>query len=796
MNKPQKAIILGAGPIGLVTGWKLAENGWEVDIYEKEDIVGGMCRTWQWGDFLVDTGPHIYHTPDAALAQFWEEEFGDLFVKGEFWCKNVRGDDFDQYWDYPLSWESISRYPKELKERILGELKEHKGDAKAQARNFTEYVEAQVGPTLREMFFKTYPEKIWGISTDDMTPDWAPKRIEFRQKVTPFYHNQWNAVGKFGTGCIYERIKDKFLGLGGRLHLGAEVRNVVPEGKVLKQIEFADGDIVPIADGNVVISSLPITLTARFFGHQSKLSFRGICSVYLAYRRSEILPKGIHWLYYGSEKMYFNRITEPKKLSPFVAPADKTYLTVEITYSRGDEIDVMDPEELMRRVAEQVDAVGLASKEELIDSSLNKENFVYPLQYTGYQEELARTRAVLSQYQQLYSIGTGGDFNYADSQILFHKAFDTVSMLCDQDSSYTQVVRQTSRCDLNRRVEIKGRIIGDGERTYIIAEAGLNHNGSLELAKQLVDEAIMTGCDAIKFQTFAPEKRISRKVKAVRYAETVTGIEETLFDMFARLALPHAEQAELFAYARNKGIEVFSTPFDHESVDFLESLDVNAYKIASMDLVNLPLIRYVARTNKPIILSTGMSSLGQIEEAVEVVRQEGNPNLVLLQCNSSYPAAPEEMNLNVISTLKRSFNVPVGLSDHTFGLFVAHTAIATGADVVERHFTLDRAFEGPDHILSSEPAEIAELVAMAKKIPAIMGDGNKRVQPNEYDTLNTQRKSLYAACDINKGDIVAENMVVIKGPGGGILPKYLELVVGRIARADVEADFPITWDDI
>jgi sialic acid synthase SpsE/protoporphyrinogen oxidase len=796
MNKPQKAIILGAGPIGLVTGWKLAENGWEVDIYEKEDIVGGMCRTWQWGDFLVDTGPHIYHTPDAALAQFWEEEFGDLFVKGEFWCKNVRGDNFDEYWDYPLSWESISRYPKELKERILAELEQYKGEGKAKARNFSEYVEAQVGPTLREMFFKTYPEKIWGITTDEMTPDWAPKRIEFRQKVTPFYHNQWNAVGKYGTGCIYERIRDKFLDLGGRLHLGAEVRHIASEHKTLKQIEFASGDIVPLAENDVVISSLPVTLTARFFGYQSKLTFRGICSIYLAYERPEILPEGIHWLYYGSDEMYFNRITEPKKLSPFVAPESQTYLTVEITYSKGDEIDTMDPEELIRRVAEQVDTVGLASKEEVIDASLNKEAFVYPLQYTGYQEELASTRAVLSQFQQLYSIGTGGDFNYADSQILFHKAFDTVAVLCSQDSSYTQVVRQTNRCDLNKRVEIGGRGIGDGERSYIIAEAGLNHNGSLELAKQLVDEAVCAGCDAIKFQTFEAEKRISKKVKAVKYAETVTGLEETLFDMFARLAMPHVEQVELFAHARDRGIEVFSTPFDCESVDFLETLDVRAYKIASMDLVNLPLIRYVARTNKPIILSTGMSSLGQIEEAVEVVRQEGNPNLVLLQCNSSYPAAPEEMNLNAISTLKHSFNVPVGLSDHTFGLFVAHTAIAIGADVVERHFTLDRTFEGPDHILSSEPDEIAELVAMAKKIPAVLGDGSKRVQPNEYDMLNMQRKSLYAACDIRKGDVVTEHMVAIKGPGGGILPKYLELVVGRPARADIEEDFPLTWDDI
>jgi sialic acid synthase SpsE/protoporphyrinogen oxidase len=796
MSKSPKAVILGAGPVGLVTGWKLAENGWQVDIYEKEDRVGGMCRTWQWEDFLVDTGPHIYHTPDEALAQFWEEEFGDLFVKGEFWCKNVRGESFDEFWDYPLSWESISRYPKELKERILKELEEQTAEAKAKARNFSEYVEAQVGTTLREMFFKTYPEKIWGISTDDMTPDWAPKRIEFRQKVTPFYHNQWNAVGKFGTGCIYERIKDKFLGLGGRLHLGAEVRHIAAEGRELKSIEFADREILPLTRGDVVISSLPITLTARFFGHQSKLSFRGICSIYLAYRRAEILPEGVHWLYYGSERMYFNRITEPKKLSPFVAPADQTYLTVEITYSRGDEIDVMDPDELMRRVAEQVEAVGLAPQSEVIASSLNKENFVYPLQYTGYQEELARTRAVLSQFQQLYSIGTGGDFNYADSQILFHKAFDTVAVLCSHDASYTQVVRQTKRCDLNRKIEIEGRIIGDGERAYVIAEAGLNHNGSLAIARQLVDEAVKVGCDAIKFQTFEAEKRISKKVKSVKYAETVTGIEETLFDMFARLSMSHADQTELFIYARDKGIEVFSTPFDQESVDFLESLGVNAYKIASMDLVNLPLIRHVARTNKPVILSTGMSSLGQIEEAVEVVRQEGNPNLVLLQCNSSYPAAPEEMNLNVIRALKHSFNVPVGLSDHTFGLFVAHTAIAIGANVVERHFTLDRTFEGPDHILSSEPDELGELVAMARKIPAVLGDGSKHVQPSEYDTINTQRKSLYAACDIGKGDMVTGDMVVIKGPGGGILPKYLELVVGRPARADIEEDFPITWDDI
>lgn len=792
----KKAIILGAGPAGLITAWKLLENGWAVEIYEKEGIVGGMCRTWKWEDFLVDTGPHIYHTPDPKLTEFWEKEFGDLFIKGEFWCKNVKGENFDEYWDYPLSWESISRYPKHLKEQILNELKTRNPEDKAKAINYTEYMEAEVGPTLRKMFFDKYPQKIWGIPTQKMTPDWAPKRIEFRQKVTPFYHNQWNAVGKYGTGCIYERIQEHILSLNGGLHLNSEVQEIGYEGKRLTDIQFIDKEPLLIDPNDIVISTLPIPLTAHFLGYESNLQFRGCCSIYLAYRQPFVLPEGIHWLYYDSEKVYFSRITESKKLSPFTAPKDKTFLTVEITYTKGDEIYTMDQEELMRKVSEQVELTGLADRKNLIGCSINWEDFVYPLQYSGYQEELAKTRAVISQFQQLYSIGAGGDFNYADSQILFHKAFDLVDVLCGKDSSSTQVIRKTSKCKLKPSVIINGRKIGESERAYIIAEAGLNHNGSLSIAKQLVDKAKETGCDAIKFQTFKAAGRISSKVKAVRYAETIIGTEETLFEMFDRLAMSFEEQKELFAYAMKRGIVIFSTPFDFESVVFLESLGVGLYKIASMDLVNLPLIEYVAQKGKPIILSTGMSTLGQIEEAVDVVRQAGNPNLMILHCNSSYPAAPEEMNLKVIQTLKTAFNVPVGLSDHTFGLFVAHTAIALGADLIERHFTLDRMLEGPDHILSSDPEEFTELVRISHKVPLILGDGVKQIQPNEYDTINTQRKSLYAACDIKKGQIITDEMIAIKGPGGGLLPRYLNIVIGRIARKDIEADYPINWNDI
>ncbi len=792
-SKNNKAIILGAGPVGLVTAWKLLENGWAVDVFEKENIVGGMCRTWAWGDFLVDTGPHIFHTPDKELARFWEEEFGDLFVKGEFWCKNVQGENFTDYWDYPLSWESISRYPNELKQKVLKELDSLSAEDKASAHNYKEYMIAQVGPTLYNKFFDIYPEKIWGVSTSTMTPDWAPKRIEFREKVTPFYHNQWNAVGKYGTGCIFERIKEKILSLGGNIHYEKVVTDITSGGGQIKNIHFGDGQNQIVEQDDVIISSLPITILSRFLGYKSNLQFRGIKSIYLAYDQDVILPDGIHWLYYDSQKVYFNRITEPKKLSPFVAPENTSYIVAEITYSRGDEIDLMSDEDISRKVAEQVELVGLAKVKNLIGSDTNSEPFVYPVQQKGYQEEVAKTQATVAKYQQLYSLGTGGEFNYADSQILFHKSFDTVGIICGKESSYAQVIRQTPRVKLNNTVVINERTIGDGNNAYIIAEAGLNHNGSLKMAKQLVDAAKSTGCDAVKFQTYQASNRISKKVKSAKYAETIIGLEETLYDMFDRLAMSYEDQKELFSYANENNIEVFSTPFDIESVDFLESLGVNVYKIASMDLVNLPLIEYVAKTGKPMIISCGMSNLGQIEEAVETVANAGNPNLMLLHCNSSYPATPEEMNLKSINTLKKCFNIPVGLSDHTIGLFVSQTAITIGANVIERHFTLDRALEGPDHILSSEPKEFAKLVTMSKEIPIILGDGVKRITPNEYNTLNMQRKSLYAGCDIREGEIITKEMIKIKGPGGGLLPKDIDIVIGRAAVCNIEEDHPITW---
>ncbi len=349
---------------------------------------------------------------------------------------------------------------------------------------------------------------------------------------------------------------------------------------------------------------------------------------------------------------------------------------------------------------------------------------------------------------------------------------------------------------MNKIININSRIVGEENNCYIIAEIGLNHNNSIEIAKELIDHAVNAGCDAVKFQTYEINSRVSNKVKSANYADKTIGLEESLGDMFNRLRLDEAKHKEIFNYARSKKIEIFSTPFDEVSLEFLESLNVNLYKIASMDIVNLELIKKVAQTKKPLIISCGMSTLGQVEDAVNTVREAGNINLMLLHCNSSYPASRSEMNLNVIKTLKKNFQIPVGLSDHTFGLLASQTAIAIGANLIERHFTLDRSMQGPDHILSSEPEEMKELVQIAKAMPGLLGDGIKIIQPNEYATLNTQRKSIYSNCLIKKGCIITRKMISIKGPGGGLLPKYIDIVLGRIAKEDIEEDHPINWKDI
>tara|TARA_B100000795_G_scaffold67858_1_gene46849 strand:- start:9069 stop:11459 length:2391 start_codon:yes stop_codon:yes gene_type:complete len=794
-SNAKRAIIIGAGPTGLVTASELTKQGWNVEIYEALDKVGGLCRTFHWNGYNLDIGPHIFHTPNKKLAEYWKDNFGDLLIEGKYWAKNVQGKNFDKFYDYPLSWESISKYPKEIKANIINEINAISPDAKAKATNYEEYIEALAGKTLRKMFFERYPEKLWGISVKDMTADWAPKRVNIFDKKALFFEGQWTAVGINGAGHVYERIADEIKQSGGEINLENKITKIETSNGAITEICTVDKKI-QVENTDIVVSSLPIVSLIRMLGHSTKLKYRGVMIFYLDCRKKRILPKDVHWLYYDSKEVYFSRITEPKQMKVNMPSSKKTLLTIEVPFSVGDELDKKNKDEITKEVIEQVEKIGLINKSDVLDATMVKENFVYPLQYHGYSKELARVNGIFGDVKQLYTLGLGGEFNYVDTQIIFEKAFDFAKSLSDDDDVSIRGIKMRSVSKFNESFEINGINIGGGNLPYIIAEAGMNHNGSLKVGKALIDEALKTKCNAIKFQTFLPHSRISSKIKSANYAEKADGIEETLYDMFSRLSMPFSEQKELFSYAREHGMEIFSTPFDIESVDFLEEMNVGAYKISSMDLVNLPLIEYVAKTQKPIILSTGMSNLGTIEDALAVVAKAGNPNIALLHCNSTYPATEENMNLDAINTLKKCFNVPVGLSDHTFGLFVSQIALSIGANIIERHFTLDRTSEGPDHILSSEPSEMTQLVDFSKRIRRIIGDGVKQIKSSEYETINLQRKSLYAGCDIAKGEMILESMVGVKGPSGGVLPKYLDIVVGRKARRNIEKDYPITWDDI
>ena len=816
MKRSKKAYILGAGPTGLITAWKLLEANWDVIIIEKNNIAGGLCRSWKWWDCIVDTGPHIFHTPDKLLENFWKKNFGDLLVEGKFSCKNVQGENFEKYYDYPLSNQGLDKFDKSLKIKIKKELAIcNMENQRFKAKNYKEYIDSFIGPTLRKMFFEKYPKKIWGIDTEKMTPDWAPNRIKFRDKILPFYHEQYAAVGKYGTGCIYDRIKNLVKKKGGKFKFNESVKGLKSDGKKIIEI-LTNKRKYKIQNDEITISTLPISITSHFLGRKNNLKFRGICSVYLFYKESQILPKNQHWLYFDSDRLLFNRITENKKLSKFVAPKNKTYLTAEITYSKGDKFSKTNSKTIIKKVEEQIKLTKITNNKNLIGATINYEPYVYPVQFADYKDEVARVKSYVESFDNLFSIGAGGEFNYADSQILFHKSFDLVNSLINRYNDFTNESKNINTANFNSHVKIGDKLIGSGKKTFIVAEAGLNHNGSFDIAKKLIDDAKEIKCDAIKFQSFLPDSRVSKFVKSEKYAEKIIGTQESISELFYRLSLSFKTQKKIFKYAEKKKIMIFSTPFDFESADFLEKMGVAAFKIASADLVNIPLIKHVSKKLKPIIISTGMSKISEIDDAVEAVRSVGNKNLILLHCNSSYPSTYSEVNLKFMDTLKKMYNIPVGFSDHTTNLLSSKVAVARGASVIERHFTLNKKMEGPDHILSSDKREMQELIKFKKffnkwkawkrrnykiskireSVKLLLGDGIKKIQPNEYITINSQKKSLYAKKKIKKGEMFTKNNICVKGPVVGLMPKYYEIIINKKSLNNIEKDQPITWEDI
>lgn len=331
---------------------------------------------------------------------------------------------------------------------------------------------------------------------------------------------------------------------------------------------------------------------------------------------------------------------------------------------------------------------------------------------------------------------------------------------------------------------------------YIIAEAGVNHNGDIATAIKMIDAAKKSGCDCVKFQTFKADALVTKTAKKADYQVANTQNEDSQYTMLKNLELSYEDFFVLKEHCDKVGIDFMSTPFDEQSVDLLEKLGVSVYKMSSGDITNKRLLSYVAEKQKPIILSTGMCTMEEVEEAVSWIEAQKNQQITLLHCTSNYPTPYEDVNMQAMKTLEEKFSYEVGYSDHTKGIIIPIMAVAMGAKVIEKHFTLDKEMEGPDHKASLDVLELCAMVEAIRNIEAAKGDGTKQPAKSELSTREVARKSIILKKALKKGHVLSLEDMDIKRPGTGIAPKYLEELVGKVLTCDMDKEATLHWEEV
>ncbi len=327
-------------------------------------------------------------------------------------------------------------------------------------------------------------------------------------------------------------------------------------------------------------------------------------------------------------------------------------------------------------------------------------------------------------------------------------------------------------------------------KTLIIAEAGVNHNGSVDAAKKLIDAAVNSGADLVKFQTFKAETLVTTTAEKADYQKNLTDRSETQFEMIKKLELDRAAHEELIQYCEQKGTRFLSTAFDHDSIDLLAELNIPFFKIPSGDITNLPYLRHIGRMGKSIVMSTGMATLKEVRAALNILLEAGaeKNKITVLHCNTEYPTSMEDVNLKAMLTMRDELGVAVGYSDHTLGIEVSVAAVALGASVIEKHFTLDRTLPGPDHAASLEPDELKAMVAAIRNIEKAIGDRVKKPSPSEMKNMSIARRSIVAKKPISKGELFSEKNLTVKRPGTGISPMEWDTYIGKLSDREYQAD--------
>jgi len=786
-------IIIGAGVSGLTLAYELLKKGKKVAIYEKNSIPGGIARTEIVDGVSFDCGPHLYHSNNDDIKKYWKELLGDNLLTPELYGANFKD---NKIYEYPLSEEIIEKqFTKDEVKLIKKQLSQRDLNKISSAKNYNEYVNILAGDFLSNLFFNKYPKKLWGIDSKNLSAKFAPRRVEIRKKSLPFHSgkNKWAAVLKGGCGTLAYQLEKKINFLGGSINYNVELtkvsfsNSIQDYNKPIDKIYLSDKNVIDCSN-KTIISTIPVTNLSEIIGLQTDLWYRSIKIISILVNKKISLPDDYDWLYFDSSEVIFHRVTNQNSFSDSGIPKNSTVLSCEVAYTKADQISNLDDDVLIERVLNDLIKLDLINEDDVLKKHLIDAGFVYPGIDIGYEQKLNKLTSELDSIPNLFRHGALAEFEYSDLQVLTAKSIDLANELTKNKINSVNI--GSYRCKPGNVISIDNYEISSNSYPYLIAEAGLNHNGDVNMAIELIKQAKMSGANAVKLQTYI-SGRISNKTRTARYYEDLVDTQESLSNFLDRIIFSKKDLVKLINYAKKIGITFFSTPFDIESFELLNSLDMPAFKISSMDIVNYPLIDKVSKTLKPIILSTGMASLSEIEEAVNIVLENNNPNLIVLHCVSSYPCPASIANLPRINKIKDIFEVIPGFSDHTTGTDVALSSVAFGARVIEKHFTLDNNLDGPDHSFSILPEEMKLLSTSLKNVSDAAKYHGLNSSKTELNTALNLRRSLFFRDNLEKDHILTAEDIIIKSPGIGLHPKFLSLIIGRKLKTNVDSDTPI-----
>ena len=750
----KKIHILGGGVAGSALAYFLSEYDFEVNLYEKRDHLGGLSRSVWIEKYKCwnDIGPHIFHSPDKEITNLWKDLFSDIFQYGDYYSAIIKGRDFKKYHPYPISKEGIQLVSNIDISKIDFDSVSLKDQAIA--KNFKEMMIAKLGHELEKEYFRYYPEKLWGMSTDCMRADWAPKRISIKEKIDTFFSGQFVATGKKGAGQVYLEIEKLLNKKNCKLSFNSEIDGLkINKGKIQSFI-FNQKEIN--TENDLVISTIPIPIIASLMGLEINLRYRGVKISNWITNERNLLPNNYGWIYFDDKKIPFTRITEYTKMSPESISSDRGIITAECPfdpYYKDFEND--ERKKHLQEVKTHLDSIPWLQGKIMACSSFFPEPFVYPIREQGFENILNVFNNKVSQIENFWTLGAAGGFEYSDSQILFRKAKDfSEDLISDLLNSTNRIIVKKEAIQKSDNLKSGYKLVDNqylNQKTLIISEIGINHNGSIDLAKKLIEESKKAGADLVKFQLYKPEKRASDNIRDAFYCEKADGEGESLKELFQTCHLTIDELIELKIFSENVGIEMFLSAFDSESVLEAVKINPNLIKISSMDLTNIEVWEAASHHFKNIIASTGMSSLDEVRRSYQYSKSiKKEIDITLLHCVSSYPMPIGEANLGRIDLL-REISPNVGYSDHSTTIEVPYTAALMGASVIEKHFTIDKSLKGPDHIHSATPDEMKWLVELIASKKEIMNTSKFDISKIQKAEMMKQKKGYFYADNFEKG---------------------------------------------